>query len=70
MEQQSENKNTIVSVTMPAETRERIAQLASIREWSLAKAGSYLIKLGLEKLDEQQPAHASAPGPGREAARA
>jgi hypothetical protein len=61
MEQQTEpNKNAIMSVTLPVELKLRVAGLALEREWSLAKAGNYLIRLGLERLAEAEQAQASA----------
>jgi hypothetical protein len=52
MEQEPKQKKLVVGVTLPPETQARLAELASERDWSVAQTGAYLIRLGLEKLDE------------------
>lgn len=60
MTEQNETKtarNAIsTGVTVTPEQKEQIAKLAEQREWSFAKAGGFLIRLGLEKLANEQPA--------------
>lgn len=56
MEQaKKQRKKLVVGVTLPPELQERVAALAEAREWSIAQTGGYLIKLGLEHLDELIP---------------
>ncbi len=45
-------KKLVTAVTLAPEFQERVAELARKREWSIAQTGGYLIKLGLEKLNE------------------
>ena len=56
MEQTSttKRKKVVAAVTLAPELQGRIAEIAEARDWSLAQTGGYLIKLGLEKWDEEQ----------------
>ncbi len=57
MEQELEtksNRKTVAAVTLDPSFQARIAEIAAEKEWSLAKTGGWLIRLGLEKLDEQR----------------
>lgn len=65
MEQEIEtkpNRKTVAAVTLDPVFQARIAEIAAEKEWSLAKTGGWLIRLGLEKLDEraQKPEQAIA----------
>lgn len=60
MEQQVQtNKKTVLSATVQADVHSRVTELADEREWSIAQTGAYLIRLGLEKLDEMKGAQES-----------
>lgn len=57
MEQETKPQRKLVAaVTLPPETQERVVDLANEREWSVAQAGGYLIRLGLERLEEMKGA--------------
>jgi hypothetical protein len=53
----SKPKKVVQAVTLPPEVQRQVADLAEKRDWSLAQTGGYLIKLGLEKLDELKAAN-------------
>lgn len=63
MEQESKQKKLVVGVTLPPETQARVADLATERDWSVAQTGGYLIRLGLQKLDELGELKAIPPAP-------
>jgi hypothetical protein len=48
----TKRKNLIAAVTLPPELHQSVTEIARDREWSFAQTGRYLIKLGLEKLEE------------------
>lgn len=53
MEQPTQtSKKSVLSTTVQPDIFTRVAELANEREWSVAQAGGYLIRLGLEKLEE------------------
>ena len=59
MEMQNETKSQrkkVATATVPPELQARIIAIAAEKEWSLSKVGGMLIRLGLEKLDEQREA--------------
>lgn len=56
MEQEIEtkpNRKTVAAVTLDPAFQARVAEIAAEKEWSLAKTGGWLIRLGLQKHDEQ-----------------
>lgn len=48
----TKRKKLVAGVTLAPEIQERVAEIARLRDWSIAQTGGYLIKLGLEKLTE------------------
>jgi hypothetical protein len=56
-----ESKKKVICVTLPGDLQKQVVDLARTREWSLAKAGSHLIKLGLEKLIEESGSDTQQP---------
>ena len=50
----TKRKKVVTEVTLAPELQIRVAEIAEERDWSLAQTGGHLIKLGLEKWDEQQ----------------
>jgi len=50
----TKRKKVVAAVTLAPELQEQVLELARDREWSIAQTGGYLIKLGLEKLSEEQ----------------
>ncbi len=56
MEQQETQTNAkkVLSLTLTQDEREKVENLASEREWSVAKTGGWLLRLGLQKLNEQR----------------
>lgn len=63
MEQQALNKKTksVLSATVQPDVYARVADLASEREWSVAQTGAYLIRLGLERLEEMKASQEAKP---------
>lgn len=60
MEQEPKRKKLVVGVTVLPETQARVADLAVERDWSIAQAGDFLIRLGLQKLDELKASQEAA----------
>jgi len=56
MKRSTNDNKLIVGVTLPPELKARVVALAERREWTVSKAGSYLIRLGLERLDLDEEA--------------
>jgi hypothetical protein len=48
----TKQRKVVAAVTLPPEIQQRVVDIAEKREWSIAQTGGYLIKLGLEKLQE------------------
>lgn len=59
-ETQKRRSQKVQAVTLPPELQEAVVKLAEEREWSLAKTGGYLIRLGLETLNNQSTRAAKA----------
>lgn len=57
---QQQQRKLVAAVTLPHEMQERVVDLANEREWSVAQAGGYLIRLGLERLEEMRCAPKAA----------
>jgi len=49
----ADNK-VVVGVMLPPDQQHQVVALATLRDWTVSKAGAYLIKLGLERLGEMQ----------------
>ena len=52
--QPTKKTKSVLSTTVQPEVYAQVADLANEREWSVAQAGGYLIRLGLERIDEQK----------------
>jgi hypothetical protein len=48
----TKQRKVVSAVTLAPEVQKRVADIARVRDWSIAQTGGYLIKLGLEKLQE------------------
>jgi hypothetical protein len=55
MEQEANKKKLVTGVTLEPHVREQVEALALLRDWSIAQAGAYLIKLGLRQVGQQTP---------------
>ncbi|MBL8186550.1 MAG: hypothetical protein JNK38_01010 [Acidobacteria bacterium] len=58
MEHETDNnkaqRKAVSAVTLDPQVQQRLLAIAAEKDWSAAKTGGWLIKLGLEKLDAEQ----------------
>lgn len=53
LETNKPQRKAVSAVTLDPSIQERIQVIAAEKEWSLAKTGGWLIRLGLQKLDAE-----------------